>query len=83
MKEFTTNDECGILAQDIASKAISSSFIGTIASTFVLAELLKGLNGGSKIDKMNLDLRSINERIIIKGKEASTQLLAKNGYAIL
>ena len=51
---------CGILAQDIAGKAISSSFIGGLAGTVVVSELLRGLNDGKRFPQISLQLRNLD-----------------------
>ena len=43
--------ECGQLAVDMAGKAVSTSFVGAMAGAMVVAELLRGLNGGTQFDE--------------------------------
>lgn len=50
-------DECGITT--LAGKTVGASFVGTIASTFVLAELLKMVHGGQNCAIIDGTLRSL------------------------
>jgi hypothetical protein len=50
-------DECGIVLQEIAGKAISSSFTGACASTLVVAEVLRAIHGGKRAEFMAVQLR--------------------------
>ena len=76
------NNKCGILATDIAGKAISSSFIGGLAGTIVLSELLRGLNDGKRFRKLSIRLRNLD------GVKASDAIdfkseLVPNGYTTI
>jgi hypothetical protein len=55
--EFTEG-KCGILAENLARKPISASFVGVTAAALVVAELLRGLHGGQRYELLHLHLRS-------------------------
>ncbi len=55
---FRTQDPCGILAETLADKALSSSFVGAYAGALVMAEVLRGLHGGVRCEIINAQLRS-------------------------
>lgn len=51
--------ECGIVFQEIAGKAISSSFTGACASALVVAEVLRAMHGGRRCEFLSLQLRDL------------------------
>jgi hypothetical protein len=51
-------DKCGIF--DIANKAISTSFVGALAGTLALGDLLRGLNDGQRFMKINVSIRNLS-----------------------
>ena len=51
--------ECGIVFQEIAGKAISSSFTGACASAFVVGEVLRAIHGGKRCEFFSLQLRDV------------------------
>lgn len=57
VKAFQQKDDCGIVAQTLAKKAISSSFVGAFAGSLVVAEIVKALHGGSRGDRIQIHLR--------------------------
>ncbi|MBL4754466.1 MAG: hypothetical protein JKY52_12840 [Flavobacteriales bacterium] len=74
-----TEEECGILAAELASKAISASFIGALSASLVVSEILRGLHKGTRYDRVILTLRSLaNIKTITHGRY-STELV-RNGY---
>src|ERR1044071_4968275 len=48
VEAFQDFGECGILAETLARKAISTSFVGACGGAWMMAELLRGLHGGSR-----------------------------------
>ncbi len=48
-------DECGITR--LANKAVGAPFVGTVASTLVIAEVLRLFAGGQRTAVLNLDLK--------------------------
>lgn len=54
---FRTQDPCGILADTLADKALSSSFVGAYAGALVIGEVLRGLHGGVRCEIINGQLR--------------------------
>jgi hypothetical protein len=51
--------ECGIVLQEIAGKAISSSFTGACASALAVAELLRAVHGGQRCEFLKVQLRDL------------------------
>lgn len=51
--------ECGIVLQEIAGKAISSSFAGACASSLVVGEVLRAIHGGRRCEFIALQLRDL------------------------
>jgi len=49
-------DTCGV--SQVAGAAIAVPFVGAVASCFVIAELLRQLNGGPRLDTLEVDLHS-------------------------
>jgi hypothetical protein len=51
--------ECGILLQEIAGKAISSSFTGACAGSLAIAEVVRAIHGGRRCEFVALQLRDL------------------------
>jgi len=45
-----------VVAETLASTAISTAFVGTVTASLVLAEVLRGLHGGRRYDTLSLQL---------------------------
>lgn len=58
LEAFRTQDPCGILAETLADKVLSSSFVGAYAGALVVGEVLRGLHGGVRCEIINGQLRS-------------------------
>ena len=72
-------EECGILFQEIAQKAISSSFTGACASALAIAEILRAIHGGRRCEFVALQLRDL-ERPEHPYRDENYQLrIARNG----
>jgi hypothetical protein len=52
--------ECGVVLQEIAGKAISSSFTGACAASCVIGEVLRAIHGGRRCEFFNLHLRELD-----------------------
>jgi hypothetical protein len=75
---------CGIVPMTIAGKSISASFVGTCSGAMVIAELLRGLHGGKRYDKINIQLRDIDSRVaVVNKKNDYTVELSKNGFSTI
>jgi len=71
--------ECGIVLQDIAGKAISSSFTGACASALAIGEILRAIHGGRRCEFIAVHLRDF-ERPINPYRIENYQLrVARNG----
>jgi hypothetical protein len=51
--------DCGIIAEEIAGKAISTAFTGAFASALVLGEVLKAIHGGKRREFLAVQLRDL------------------------
>lgn len=72
-------EECGIVFQEIAGKAISSSFTGACASALVVGEVLRALHGGKRCEFIGMQLRDL-ELPRTPYREENYQLrVARNG----
>ena len=75
--------ECGIVFQEIAGKAISSSFTGACASALVVGEVVRALHGGRRCEFLSVQLRDL-ERPINPYRDECYQLrVARNGSVIV
>lgn len=75
------NDICGIVPISIAGKAVSASFVGACSGALVIAEILRGLNGGMRYEKIVAHLRAIDDvKAIQHSKGIYTIELSKNGF---
>jgi hypothetical protein len=76
-----TDEICGILPLTIAGKAVSASFVGACTGALVIAEALRGLNGGIRYEKINIQLRDITSSSAVKHHKGTyLQELARNGF---
>jgi hypothetical protein len=58
-----TVDRCGLTT--LAGKAVGAPFVGTVAATLVISELLRLLHGGTIDSLIDLDLRSVEHRHVV------------------
>jgi hypothetical protein len=74
-------NECGIIAQNLASKAISTAFVGALAGALAIAELLRALNGGKRYDLIVAQVRSLQyKNASIHKNESYSSEMARNGF---
>jgi hypothetical protein len=80
VEAFGGKEDCGILAETLAKKAVSSSFVGAIAGAFVTGEILRALNGGARCELIQTQLRQ-NERpgVVVKN-EVYALRAARSGF---
>ena len=79
MQKEVKKEECGVLVTNLASKAMSASFVGAVASALVISEVLRALHGGVRFESIVVRLRSLqNIRTSALG-EYSTEL-GRNGF---
>lgn len=64
-------DQCGLT--ELAGRSVGAPFVGAIASAFLIAEVLRSINGGDAIEVIDGDLRSM----VILNKIISYQLNPK------
>jgi hypothetical protein len=76
-------DVCGIIPLSIAGKAMSASFVGACSGALVIAEILRGLNGGIRYDKVVVHLRAVDDvKAVQHSKGCYTTELSKNGFVV-
>lgn len=77
---FRTQDFCGIVAETLAGKALSSSFVGAYAGALVMGEVLRGLHGGIRCEVINAQLRSNSPLRVAAREEHFQRRLALAGF---
>jgi hypothetical protein len=80
IEAFRTQDPCGILAETLADKALSSSFVGAFAGALVIAEVLRGLHGGARCEIINTQLRSNSPLRVALRDENYQRRVAISGF---
>ena len=67
-KDLSTRglDDCGLL--EIASRTVGVPFVGVIAATLALMEIVRRLNGGVGLEVMDLTLRDLSARQGVEGQ---------------
>jgi hypothetical protein len=73
------DDECGIVLQEIAGKAISSSFTGASAGALVVAEVLRAMHGGRRGEFLSMQFRDLELPSIHFRDELYQLRVARNG----
>jgi len=80
VKEFETPGDCGILAETLARKAISTSFSGAFAGALVAGELLRALHGGIRCEVIHAHLRHGQLCRVASKTENYSKRVARAGY---
>ncbi len=79
-----TENGCGVIAQTLASKAISSSFVGAFTGALVIAELLRGLNSGNRYNTIVTSIRDLkHKQAIIHDKKKYSTEMSRNGFLLV
>jgi hypothetical protein len=65
-------DQCGVTL--LAGKAVGAPFVGAAAAALVLSELLRMLHGGGLNQLIDVDLLSVEERLVVPNKEDFTKI---------
>jgi hypothetical protein len=81
LRAFKVEGDCGIIAETLARKAISSSFVGAFAGALVSAEILRALNGGVRCELVQIHLRHGNPPGVILKEENYQIRVARSGYS--
>ena len=71
-------DRCGITV--LAGKAVGAPFVGAVAATLALAEVLRLLHGGPLHQMIDLDLQSVDHRGVVRHPWDSSSL--NPGYTL-
>lgn len=80
VKALKQKGDCGIVAETLAKKAIASSFVGALAGSLVVAEILKGLHGGMRCEVIQAHLRHGGLPVVTLSKEDYQLRLARCGF---
>jgi hypothetical protein len=80
VQAFASKGDCGILAETLARKAISSSFVGAIAGALVTGEILRSLNGGVRCELVQTQVRQNEIPSVILKDEIYALRAARSGY---
>lgn len=80
IKEFETPGDCGILAETLARKPISTSFSGAFAGALVAGELLRALHGGMRCEYVHCHLRHGGTPRVITKAENYLNRVARSGF---
>lgn len=80
IEAFRTKEDCGILAETLAKKAISTSFVGAIAGALVTGEILRALNGGKRCELIQTHLRYNDPSGVIPKDEVYALRVARSGF---
>ena len=80
VEAFHTKEDCGILAETLAKKAISSSFVGAIAGALVTGEILRALNGGKRCEFIQMQVRQNDLPSVILKEEVYAVRAARSGF---
>jgi hypothetical protein len=75
------SDICGLLT--LASKAVGVPFVGLIAGTLVIAELLRRIHGGEQIDVVSMPLSSPDDREVVVSVKSTPFLGAVSKAALI
>jgi len=59
-------DQCGVTL--LAGKAVGAPFVGAVAATLVLSEVLRALHGGPVHELIDLDLTSVEHRTLVPSR---------------
>jgi hypothetical protein len=77
---FETDGDCGILAETLARKAVSTSFTGAYAGALVAGEVLRALHGGIRCELIHAHLRHSEPPKVAVKEENYLNRAARSGY---
>jgi hypothetical protein len=83
VRAFQTSGDCGILAETLAKKAISTSFSGAFAGALVAGELVRALHGGIRFEYIHAHLRHGDSYRTIVRPENYQIRVARGGFTTL
>ena len=80
IEAFRSKEDCGIIAETLAKKAVASSFVGAVAGALVTGEILRALNGGVRCEFLQTHLRHDAEPGVILKQEIYALRAARSGF---
>lgn len=78
----TDDEDCGILAETLSKKAVSTSFVGAVAGAFGVAEVLRALHGGKRFEFLHMQLRVQEPPRTIKSDCNYQKMVARSGFTL-
>ena len=79
---FTTEGDCGILAETLARKAVATSFVGAFAGALATGEMLRALHGGVRCEYIHAQLRDTDMPRVALLSENYLNRVARSGYSL-
>jgi hypothetical protein len=77
-------EDCGMVPISIAGKSVSASFVGACSGALAIAEILRGLHGGHRYDKIMVQLRNVEDVTVTCNKNQHYSIeLVQNGLVNL
>jgi hypothetical protein len=74
--------DCGIIAESLARKAISSSFVGAVAGALVASEIIRALHEGQRFELVQTQLRHNQAPSVVSNSENYQLRVAANGSCL-
>lgn len=79
LNAFKSEGDCGILAETLARKSVSTSFTGAYAGAMVAGELLRALHGGVRCELIHAHLRHGEQPKVVLKNENYLNRVARSG----
>lgn len=84
LNEISDKEACGIVPIAIAGKSLSASFVGACAGALVVSELIRGLHGGKRYERINFQLRNLGElKAVIHKSDVYSLQQSRNGFTTI
>lgn len=80
IQAFHPDPKCGVIAETLAGKAISTAFVGAIAGALVVAEVMRGLHGGKRSEFLRFQARRDSRPTVVQLAETYQLRFARSGY---
>jgi len=81
VRAFKSEGDCGILAETLARKPVSTSFTGAFAGALAVGELVRALHGGVRCELIHAHLRHSDSPKVILKEENYLNRVARSGYS--
>jgi hypothetical protein len=77
---FDPDPVCGVVAETLARKAISTAFVGAAAGSLVIGEVLRGLHGGKRAEFLRFQIRRDRTPTVVHLDEDYQLRFGPSGY---